>query len=148
MSNILKKTAWNAERFGLTPAKIRVRLRTDDTPRVLCISIPKSGTHLVERALCLHPRLYRKIVPTVHSENEEQLGGLSRICERLRPGQIVVAHLGYGETQARVVSESAIRTIFNTAVTLIFTRQTCLRFTVFSAPVALHRWPRETPLPS
>ena len=56
-------------------------------------SLPKSGTHLLERALCLHPRLYRPILPTISESNVHQRGGLERLLARLRPGQILVSHL-------------------------------------------------------
>ncbi|GAH00802.1 unnamed protein product [marine sediment metagenome] len=31
----------------------------------MCVSLPKSGTHLLERALCLHPNVYRKFIGTL-----------------------------------------------------------------------------------
>jgi len=49
--------AWTFRRFGLSPRKLVARIGNRTEPPILCVSLPKAGTHLLERALCLHPRL-------------------------------------------------------------------------------------------
>jgi len=103
---------WTLERFGLSPAKLPRRAGGGGTPRVFCVSIPKSGTHLLERALCLHPALYRKLVPTVSGENLERLGGLERLAGRMRPGQVVVSHLRHSDEAERTLARAGVRGLF------------------------------------
>lgn len=103
---------WTLERFGLTPSKLRHRVLGAGGPKVLCISIPKAGTHLLERALCLHPALYRKLVPTVSEANLHRWGGLDGLLARLRQGQIVVSHLRYRPEHLEVIERRGVRPIF------------------------------------
>ncbi len=91
----LQRNWWTLGRFGLTPHKVLARVCPGDAPTVLCVSIPKAGTHLLERALCLHPALYRRLVPTISGENIDRHGGLSSLLSRLRPGQVILSHLRY-----------------------------------------------------
>jgi hypothetical protein len=103
---------WALERFGLSPSKLPRRLTDRGAPRVFCVSIPKSGTHLLERALCLHPALYRKLVPTVSGENIGKWGGLPGLVERIRPGQVVVSHLRHSDRDERTLAEAGLRGLF------------------------------------
>lgn len=90
-----QRRLWDAERFGLTPAKLVKRLTTEPGPRVLCISLPKAGTHLLERAICRLPGLRRKVLPTVHDANIDRWGELGDVLASLSVGQVAVAHLGF-----------------------------------------------------
>jgi len=103
---------WTLERFGLSPGKLPRRAGGGASPRVFCVSIPKSGTHLLERALCLHPALYRKLVPTVSGENLERLGGLEHLVGRIRPGQVVVSHLRHDDEAERTLALAGVRGLF------------------------------------
>jgi hypothetical protein len=76
------------------------------------VSIPKSGTHLLERALCLHPALYRKLVPTVSGQNIGKWGGLPGLVERIRPGQVVVSHLRHSDEDERTLAEAGLGGLF------------------------------------
>ncbi len=87
---------WDLQRFGLTPSKLRARLKPKAGHPTLCNSLPKSGTHLLERALCLHPDLYRKLQPTLRNANLAARGGLAGVLAKSRPGQVLVAHLPFG----------------------------------------------------
>ena len=40
---------WTLERFGFTPAKLARRAAPGKGPKVFCVSVPKAGTHLLER---------------------------------------------------------------------------------------------------
>jgi hypothetical protein len=91
---MLARQLWTAQRFGLTPRKLAGRAARSGPPSVLIVSLPKAGTHLVERAVCLHPRLYRQFRPTLNPENVGP-EGLEGILRTLRPGQVAVAHLPF-----------------------------------------------------
>src|SRR5262249_47770326 len=99
----VSRQRWTLERFGLSPGKLPRRIADPGAPRVFCVSIPKSGTHLLERALCLHPALYRKFVPTVSGENIGKWNGLEGLVGRIRPGQVVVSHLRHSDRDQRTL---------------------------------------------
>jgi hypothetical protein len=104
-------SSWSFERFGLSPAKLRYRAWDPGAPKVLCVSIPKAGTHLLERAICLHPKLYRKLLPTVSDENVDRWGGLPGLAAKVRPGQVVAAHLRFHPDYPDVLARHLIRPI-------------------------------------
>jgi hypothetical protein len=108
----VSRQRWTLERFGFSPTKLPRRLVSQDAPRVFCVSIPKSGTHLLERALCLHPALYRKLIPTVSGENIGTWGGLPGLVERIRPGQVVVSHLRHSDQDERTLAKAGVRGLF------------------------------------
>jgi sulfotransferase 6B1 len=108
----LGRLAWNARRFGLTPAKLQRRLLDHRAPIVVSNSLPKAGTHLLERALCLHPRLYRSLRRTLHDRRVPAMGDLDRVVPRLRPGEVLVTHLSHDPVRERVVSEEHVRSLF------------------------------------
>ena len=99
------------ERFGLSPSGLERRIRNRREPRVLCNSLPKAGTHLLERALCLHPRLYRPLLPTINEMNIDDRGGLARLLGRLRPGGVLVSHLACRPEWAAAVQEAGVRAL-------------------------------------
>jgi sulfotransferase 6B1 len=121
MSSALARQWWTAERFGLTPRKLATRVAGAGLPRVLVVSLPKAGTHLVERAVCLHPRLYRRFLPTLNPENVGE-DGLAGVLRAHRPGQVVVAHLpfdpAYRELLADVTTLFVVRDPRDMAVSL------------------------------
>jgi hypothetical protein len=107
-------STWSVQRFGLSPTKLRYRAANRGAPRVLCVSIPKAGTHLLERALCLHPRLYRKLLPTVSEENIARWGGLDGLLAKVQPGQIVASHLRFRAGYAEIIEARSVKAIFLT----------------------------------
>jgi hypothetical protein len=112
ITQYLQTFIWNLHRFGLTPAKILKRFGFKTGPSILTVSIPKSGTHLLERALCLYPLLYRKLLPTINPDNINKFGGLPQLLDSLKPGQILVSHLLYSDLNAELVRTSDVRCIF------------------------------------
>jgi sulfotransferase 6B1 len=110
----LPKDVWTLERFGLMPPKLRYRVISDQqAPRVLSVSLPKAGTHLLERALCLHPSLYRKLVPTVWPEAlDRRWGSLAGLLRTLSPGQITVAHIPFEEGYPQVLARMKATALF------------------------------------
>jgi hypothetical protein len=110
----LPLNTWTLQRFGLTPSRLAHRLTDRDAPRVLSISLPKAGTHLLERAVCLHPRLHRKMLATVWPEALERWQGLSGLLDTLAPGQVVVAHLPFELDYPAVIEAGGVRALFLT----------------------------------
>lgn len=106
------RMAWTLERFGLTPRKLAARLAPGDGPKVVCISIPKAGTHLLERALCLHPRLHRLLLGTLTTADVERRGGLEPVLQQLSPWQVLVSHLRYAEEYEKALSFSGVNALF------------------------------------
>jgi hypothetical protein len=103
---------WTLKRFGLTPAKIARRALNRAEPRILCVTVPKSGTHLLERVLCLHPRLYRKILPTLGERIIRRKDGFPAVLGRLRPGQIAVGHIPFTPARLAAIRSRDVRCIF------------------------------------
>src|SRR2546427_9474244 len=103
---------WTLERFGFTPAKLARRAAPGKGPKVFCVSVPKAGTHLLERALCLHPQLYRKLLPTIRSNNLERHGGIERVVARLKPGQLAMSHLHFDPTADELFGRSGVGSVF------------------------------------
>ena len=108
---MLSKKWWTAERFGVTPRKLFARATQSGLPEVLCVSLPKAGTHLVERAVCLHPGMHRRILPTLNPENvgPEGLGG---VLAKLRPGQVLLAHLPFDAAYPALLGRDGVKTLF------------------------------------
>jgi hypothetical protein len=73
--------------------------------------VPKSGTHLLERVLCLHPRLYRHWTPTI-TERTMWKRSLEPVLDGLRPGEILLTHLHYAAERAEIVRNSGVRMLF------------------------------------
>lgn len=108
----MPRNLWTLERFGLTPSKLPRRLANAGAPRVLCVSIPKAGTHLLERALCLHPRLYRKLLPTLTNASLKRWGGLDGLLATVRPGQVIASHLRFDAAFPDALARRRVPVIF------------------------------------
>lgn len=103
---------WDAKRFGITLSKLQLRFAPRELPRITVISVPKSGTHLIERILCLHPYLYRRFLPTLHPNNVNRFGGVKYILETTKPGQILITHLHYSEENNKTMDYFKVKKIF------------------------------------
>lgn len=108
----LRHTGWTLERFGFSPGKLKYRVADPGAPKVFCVSIPKAGTHLLERALCLHPKLYRKLIPTVSEENIERWKGFDELLSRVRPGQVLASHLRFRSEYPAILDARQVPGIF------------------------------------
>jgi hypothetical protein len=108
----VERQQWTLERFGLTPSKLPTRAFGGHRPRVFCVSIPKAGTHLLERALCLHPGLYRKLLPTISQQNIARVGGFDGLLGKVRPGQIIVSHMRHEPGYVEALREHRVRSLF------------------------------------
>ncbi len=109
----MRRWTWDLQRFGLGPNDLLRRMRpAPDLPRILCVTLPKAGTHLLERLLCRHPSLHRRLLPTLHDSNIARYGGLEQVLATTRPGQLLMAHLAHLEDYSRLVTEGGPRGVF------------------------------------
>jgi sulfotransferase family protein len=108
MRSTVARHWWTAERFGLTPRKLAARAGSARLPRVLVVSLPKAGTHLVERAACLHPQLHRRLRRTLNPENMQD--GLHAALGELRPGQVALAHIPFDPSYSGLLED--VKTLF------------------------------------
>ncbi|MCC5847513.1 MAG: sulfotransferase domain-containing protein [Verrucomicrobia bacterium] len=98
------------KRFGFTPAKLPLRFQKGNAPVVLANSVPKSGTHLLESLLVAHPRLYRKLIPTLHMGNlPGRPGGLEGVLGKTSPGVVLVTHLRHQPDWEALVRERNLK---------------------------------------
>ena len=109
----LKRWLSDADRFGFTPRKLVSRVLNRRGPRIVSNSLPKAGTHLLERALCQHPNLYRAPVRTLHRRTMGPGDDDFTVrLARLRPNQILVTHLDYSTERAGILREHDTRSLF------------------------------------
>ena len=110
----LHKIISDLQRFGLRPLDIFFRLTNGSSkyPKLLINSIPKAGTHLLERAIILHRSFYRKLLPTLTEENIKNYGGLESVSKKLTNSQIILAHLTYSKLKEKIIIENDIKCIF------------------------------------
>lgn len=111
-STQLGRWRWNAERFGLTPAKILSRFGHRQGPSIVSNSLPKAGTHLLEQALCCHPRIYRPPVRTLHKRSIGEGVDLSSHVDKLGPNQLLITHLEYTPERAVALGRPQVRSFF------------------------------------
>ena len=111
-SRFLQRRWWDLSRFGLTPAKLLQRARLRGRAGVLAVCVPKAGTHLLERALCLQPGFYRPLVRTVNRGNVHALGGLESLLARLKGGQVLPAHVPWSAEAQAAASRAGVRLLF------------------------------------
>jgi len=125
MNKIINKLIWNLDRFGLSPQKLPLRIqRKNEYSKIIIISVPKSGTHFIERALCLHQELYRILLPTIHSGNIDYFGGLDKILQRVKTNQILLTHLWYSDNyySSLIKNEFKIINIIRDPRDIVFSR--------------------------
>lgn len=100
---------WDLVRFGMTPRGLATRIRPGDSPKVFATSIPKAGTHLRERSLCLHPRLHRSLNAKVLEGDPEIV---DELLGRTRPGQVVVGHVNHSQKIEDVITANRAVSLF------------------------------------
>lgn len=94
----VRRLYWSAARFIPAPWP-------GDAPKVFANAIPKSGTHLLERALCLHPQISRVFRKKLFSANIAAHGGWEENIARIARGKMLLVHADYAP-----VTHDAIRT--------------------------------------
>ncbi|MGY9032823.1 MAG: sulfotransferase domain-containing protein [Rhodobacterales bacterium] len=103
----LPQYLFDLERFGASPAKILARLNGSaaNAPRILTVTMPKSGTNLLQRILVLHPALSRAWLPTLGRRNAKKWSRPREFFSPISSGKIVSSHFDFDEGLARLMSE-------------------------------------------
>lgn len=109
----VKEMFWNARRLGISPDKWAARI-SRQSPKVFQVSVPKTGTHLLERAVCLHPAFYRRVMRTLHGATPDKYGGMDRILDTTRSGQVLVAHMAPKAPLLEGLKRNQFKSIFIT----------------------------------
>ena len=97
---MITKIKDNLNLWGFAPAKLMGRFANSHAPKILANSIPKSGTHLMERLLYLLPGISRQLAGTCCVQEP---AAFAQQCARLRKGQFLVAHLYYKDAFLKIV---------------------------------------------
>ena len=92
--------------------KFYARLSSRLNVEVLCVCIPKSGTHLLERALCRYSPLYRRPIRTLHRGNIERYGGIIQILRNLLPKRLLFCHLEYDRAYIDAARAAGVKILF------------------------------------
>ena len=98
----------NLSLWGLAPEKLISRFSSQEFPKILANSIPKSGTHLMERLLYLLPGISRQLAGTFWIQ---QAAPFERRCTKLKKGQFLVSHLYYQEAFMEILMKYDIKPI-------------------------------------
>lgn len=101
---------WDMKRFGVGPR----RPGSTQAPgaAVFANSIPKAGTHLTERALCLHPGLSRRLTPTLTAKTaRERSKKIDRLVRSCPPGRMLVGHLVHDPELEQLLQRHDIATV-------------------------------------
>jgi len=111
---MLNKYAKYALIFGFTPKKLYLRFSgNQNIPKIYCCTFPKSGTHLLERVLCLYPYFYRHFSITLDElrhmniTNEE----FGKVLSHVANGQFFLSHLYYSRERYKIVKESDFKVL-------------------------------------
>lgn len=103
----LENYLYDLQRFGLTPEKVIAQILgyKARAPRILTVTMPKSGTNLLQRILLLHPWLSRAILPTLGRRNIYKWKDPKKVLSKIGSGRIVSSHFDYDPELARLVIE-------------------------------------------
>jgi len=106
MKNI-KQYLYDFERFGLTPSKLLAQAmgQKKNAPRILTVTLPKSGTNLLQRMLILHPSLSRAWLPTLGRRNHKLWADIRKLLGGVGSGKIISSHLDYNDDLADLVQK-------------------------------------------
>lgn len=98
---------YDFQRFGLTPTKLVARLggRAEKVPRVLTVTMPKSGTNLLQRILVLHVLLSRAWLPTLGRRNSDIWKDPKALLGSVGAGRIVSTHFDFDMNLARLIKD-------------------------------------------
>ncbi len=80
--------------------------------KILIITIPKSGTNLIERVFGLSNYYRRKIIRTLNEENIIDINNFSRLMGKLSTGNYMTSHLHFTEDYLKIIRNNKIKTIF------------------------------------
>lgn len=98
---------YDFERFGLTPTKIGAQIfgLSSKCPRILTVTMPKSGTNLLQRILLLHPYLSRSFLNTLGNRNLSKWSDPERLLSSIKNGKIISTHFDYDQKLASLIHD-------------------------------------------
>lgn len=99
----------NFRLWGFTPKDIYNKYIYSNLPKILANSIPKSGTHLIERLLYLTPGISRQFGRTVLPNQTDKF--FTKI-NKLKNSQFLVAHLYYNNDINKIIKENNTKMLF------------------------------------
>jgi hypothetical protein len=106
ISLYLEKIKTNFHLWGWTPIKIYNKYFTNNNPKIFANSIPKSGTHLLERLLYLTPELSRQFGRTqLYSKKKTLINKISK----LRNSQFIIAHIEWWDEIYDLLNRNEIK---------------------------------------
>lgn len=96
---------------SLTPARLRSR---QTGPKIMIISIPKSGTNVLKRCLSLFPMLWPSYRQFSMKFNRRKDGTelLQRIVNRTKKGQYSSGHIFYSEKNSKILEDANFKVLF------------------------------------
>ncbi|MCF8296156.1 MAG: sulfotransferase domain-containing protein [Melioribacteraceae bacterium] len=99
----------NMKLWGITPTDFYNKYYSSCFPRIFANSLPKSGTHLLERLLYLTPGVSRQLGKTILYNEITKLR--KKILE-LKKSQFLVAHIPWTSELENFLFENKIKTLF------------------------------------
>ncbi len=106
-----RRAQWLADSLGFVPRKLPSRLGLRRGPRVLATSVPKSGTFLLERALCLHPDMYRQLRRTVFDSQVRSDEEFRALIHSVLPGQVAMTHVAFSPAYPEMLGARGVKTV-------------------------------------
>ena len=107
VSKYYKRLKLELCQYGYTPSDFKFRLFSNQSPKVLANSIPKSGTNLLLRALYLFPSLHRKFYKTLDNRSTV----INKVIGSIKKGEICSAHLKYTDEIFEALNNNNVRNI-------------------------------------
>ena len=98
---------FDLKRFGVAPDKLLAQAtgQKRQAPRILTVTMPKSGTNLLQRILVLHPLLGRAWLPTLGQRNAEKWADPRKLLSGVGAGRIISTHFDYDEGLAQLIRD-------------------------------------------
>lgn len=103
-----------AQKFGYTPYKYyhRIGNQTKYLPKIFCVSIPKSGTHLLQQVLISYPPIYRYFSRVLNNSNCNSLDIFKQHMKGVKNGQFVLSHLFFKQEYYEYLIDNGFKIIF------------------------------------
>lgn len=103
-----------ANKFGLTPFKLYQRVSGESYkyPKIFCVSIPKSGTHLIQRLLLMHPPIYRNFMRVLNNTTCKNIYDFKGFLKNVKNGQLVLSHTNFKREYYEYLCDNGFTVLF------------------------------------
>lgn len=110
----VNKYAGYINKFGLTPDKLACRIsgKSNQIPKIFCVTVPKSGTHLLQQALLMYTPIYRYFSRVLNNANCKSLAELKSQVKHVKNGQFVLSHINFTPEIYNYLMESGFKIFF------------------------------------